>query len=58
MLLIFTLNVCRQSSDPRSGYATVETDLGGGLTPMLGDKKVRKIGLSYIYDGALAFLFP
>ncbi|KAL1547927.1 ESCRT II complex subunit Dot2 [Salvia divinorum] len=29
-----------QSSDPRSGFATVETDLGGGLTPMLGDKKV------------------
>ncbi|KAK6139718.1 hypothetical protein DH2020_026549 [Rehmannia glutinosa] len=29
-----------QSSDPRSGFATVEKDLAGGLTPMLGDKKV------------------
>ncbi|KAF9625788.1 hypothetical protein IFM89_027120 [Coptis chinensis] len=28
-----------QNSDPRSGYATVE-DLPGGLTPMLGDRKV------------------
>ncbi|KAG8376347.1 hypothetical protein BUALT_Bualt09G0053700 [Buddleja alternifolia] len=29
-----------QSSDPASGFATVEKDLAGGLTPMLGDKKV------------------
>ncbi|KAL2503279.1 SART-1 family protein DOT2 [Forsythia ovata] len=29
-----------QTSDPRSGFATVEKDLTGGLTPMLGDKKV------------------
>nr|XP_027070539.1 SART-1 family protein DOT2-like [Coffea arabica]XP_027070540.1 SART-1 family protein DOT2-like [Coffea arabica]XP_027070541.1 SART-1 family protein DOT2-like [Coffea arabica] len=29
-----------QTSDPRSGFATVEKDLPGGLTPMLGDKKV------------------
>ncbi|GAB4859464.1 ESCRT II complex subunit Dot2 [Ancistrocladus abbreviatus] len=29
-----------QDSDPRSGFATVEKDLPGGLTPMLGDKKV------------------
>ncbi|PIN12774.1 U4/U6.U5 snRNP associated protein [Handroanthus impetiginosus] len=29
-----------QSSDPRSGFATVEKDFAGGLTPMLGDKKV------------------
>ncbi|KAH6825411.1 SART-1 family [Perilla frutescens var. hirtella] len=29
-----------QSSDPRSGFATVEKDLAGGLTPMSGDKKV------------------
>ncbi|OVA12992.1 SART-1 protein [Macleaya cordata] len=28
-----------QTSDPRSGFATVE-DLPGGLTPMLGDRKV------------------
>ncbi|KAF2302005.1 hypothetical protein GH714_031263 [Hevea brasiliensis] len=28
-----------QTSDPRSGFATVEKDLPGGLTPMLGDKK-------------------
>ncbi|XP_010256356.1 PREDICTED: SART-1 family protein DOT2 [Nelumbo nucifera] len=29
-----------QTSDPRSGFATVEKDIPGGLTPMLGDKKV------------------
>ncbi|KAL3644247.1 ESCRT II complex subunit Dot2 [Castilleja foliolosa] len=29
-----------QSSDPRSGFATVEKDLAGSLTPMLGDRKV------------------
>ncbi|CAN4126632.1 unnamed protein product [Withania somnifera] len=29
-----------QTSDPRSGFATVEKDFPGGLTPMLGDKKV------------------
>ncbi|EEF45857.1 SART-1 family protein DOT2 [Ricinus communis] len=29
-----------QASDPRSSFATVEKDLPGGLTPMLGDKKV------------------
>ena len=30
----------RQTSDPKSGFATVEKDLPGGLTPMLGDRKV------------------
>ncbi|WJX77133.1 ESCRT II complex subunit Dot2 [Trifolium repens] len=29
-----------QTSDPKSGFATVEKDLPGGLTPMLGDRKV------------------
>ncbi|KAK3004743.1 hypothetical protein RJ639_019017 [Escallonia herrerae] len=29
-----------QTSDPRSGFATVEKDHPGGLTPMLGDRKV------------------
>ncbi|KAJ0011072.1 hypothetical protein Pint_32856 [Pistacia integerrima] len=29
-----------QTSDPRSGFATVEKDLSGGLTPMLGNRKV------------------
>lgn len=29
-----------QTSDPRSGFATVEKDFAGGLTPMLGDRKV------------------
>ncbi|KAL9386844.1 hypothetical protein Peur_019968 [Populus x canadensis] len=28
-----------QTSDPRSGFATVDKDLPGALTPMLGDKK-------------------
>lgn len=32
--------VGRQTSDPKSGFATVEKDLPGGLTPMLGDRKV------------------
>ncbi|KAJ7980036.1 SART-1 family protein DOT2 [Quillaja saponaria] len=29
-----------QTSDPQSGFATVEKDVQGGLTPMLGDRKV------------------
>ncbi|XWS10188.1 hypothetical protein CRYUN_Cryun39dG0054000 [Craigia yunnanensis] len=29
-----------QTSDPTSGFATVEKDIPGGLTPMLGDRKV------------------
>ncbi|KAA8535718.1 hypothetical protein F0562_030719 [Nyssa sinensis] len=29
-----------QTSDPTNGFATVEKDLPGGLTPMLGDRKV------------------
>ncbi|KAF5725664.1 SART-1 family protein DOT2 [Tripterygium wilfordii] len=29
-----------QTSDPSSGFATIEKDLPGGLTPMLGDRKV------------------
>lgn len=29
-----------QTSDPLSGFATVEKELPGGLTPMLGDRKV------------------
>ncbi|QCD85835.1 U4/U6.U5 tri-snRNP-associated protein 1 [Vigna unguiculata] len=29
-----------QTGDPKSGFATVEKDLPGGLTPMLGDRKV------------------
>ncbi|KAL8130661.1 hypothetical protein V2J09_019816 [Rumex salicifolius] len=29
-----------QTSDPTSGFATVEKDFPGSLTPMLGDKKV------------------
>jgi len=34
----------RQTSDPKSGFATVEKDLPGGLTPMLGDRKVYNSG--------------
>lgn len=29
-----------QTSDPRSGFATVEKEIPGSLTPMLGDQKV------------------
>ncbi|KAL2925625.1 SART-1 family protein DOT2 [Bienertia sinuspersici] len=29
-----------QTSDPRSGFATVEKEVPGSLTPMLGDRKV------------------
>jgi len=32
--------IFRQISDARSGYATLEKDPPGSLTPMLGDKKV------------------
>ncbi len=32
--------ITRQTSDPRSGFATVEKDLPGGLKGMLGDGKV------------------
>ncbi|KAF4396880.1 hypothetical protein F8388_004848 [Cannabis sativa] len=32
-----------QTSDPRSGFATVEKDLPGGLTPMLGDRKINNL---------------
>lgn len=35
-----SVHVARQTSDPRSGFATVEKDFPGGLTPMLGDRKV------------------
>ena len=35
--------ISRQTSDPRSGFATVEKDFPGGLTPMLGDRKVSAI---------------
>ncbi|MCD7456603.1 ESCRT II complex subunit Dot2 [Datura stramonium] len=40
-----------QISDPRSGFATVEKDLPGGLTPMLGDKKVEHfLGIKRKFD--------
>ncbi|KAH9616757.1 hypothetical protein KSS87_008791, partial [Heliosperma pusillum] len=32
--------IIRQTSDPRSGFATVEKEVPGSLTPMLGDAKV------------------
>ncbi|KAH7835013.1 hypothetical protein Vadar_022063 [Vaccinium darrowii] len=32
-----------QTSDPSSGFATVEKDLPGGLTPMLGNRKVEHV---------------
>ncbi|KHG25959.1 U4/U6.U5 tri-snRNP-associated 1 [Gossypium arboreum] len=32
-----------QTSDPASGFATVEKDFPGGLTPMLGDRKAMKV---------------
>ncbi|KAJ8557524.1 hypothetical protein K7X08_003149 [Anisodus acutangulus] len=40
-----------QTRDPRSGFATVEKDLPGGLTPMLGDKKVEHfLGIKRKYE--------
>lgn len=36
ILYVFLL---RQTSDPRSGFATVEKEPVGSLTPMLGDNK-------------------
>ena len=40
--------ITRQTSDPRSGFATVEKDFPGGLTPMLGDRKVSNTQLFVI----------
>ncbi|KAG5564936.1 hypothetical protein RHGRI_000965 [Rhododendron griersonianum] len=37
-----------QTSDPSSGFATVEKDLPGGLTPMLGDRKV-SVAFCFVY---------
>lgn len=45
----------RQTSDPRSGFATVEKDLPGGLTPMLGDKKVSLTLFLHGYAGKYYF---
>ncbi|KAG6782956.1 hypothetical protein POTOM_012383 [Populus tomentosa] len=45
----------RQTSDPRSGFATVDKDLPGGLTPMLGDKKVSQI-LTTVYTGMVIMM--
>lgn len=42
-ILDYCLYFYRQSGDSSSGFATVERDFAGGLTPMLGDKKVRRI---------------
>ncbi|KAL3599249.1 hypothetical protein D5086_007167 [Populus alba] len=45
----------QQTSDPRSGFATVDKDLPGGLTPMLGDKKVSQI-LTTVYTGMVIMM--
>ncbi|PKU65094.1 hypothetical protein MA16_Dca004709 [Dendrobium catenatum] len=39
-----------QTSDPRSGFATVEKDNPGSLTPMLGDKKIpcQKVPVAFV----------
>ena len=47
--------IARQTSDPRSGFATVEKDFPGGLTPMLGDRKVSNI-LIFFCDIILDFI--
>ena len=49
--LILVMYLCfRQTSDPRSGFGTVEMDLLGGLTLMLGDRKVSQLlHLNLIY---------
>uniref|UniRef100_A0A7N2L5I4 Uncharacterized protein n=1 Tax=Quercus lobata TaxID=97700 RepID=A0A7N2L5I4_QUELO len=45
-----------QTSDPRSGFATVEKDFPGGLTPMLGDRKVEHFfGIKQIADLDLCY---
>ncbi|CAN0929151.1 Vacuolar sorting protein 3 [Linum grandiflorum] len=46
-----------QTSDPRSGFATVEKDLPGGLTPMLGDKKPIP-ALQFVQSPSLPVLIP
>lgn len=47
----------RQTSDPKSGFATVEKDLPGGLTPMLGDRKVICIGFEKKGCFTMSFIF-
>ncbi|KAF7151999.1 hypothetical protein RHSIM_Rhsim01G0112900 [Rhododendron simsii] len=49
-----------QTSDPSSGFATVEKDLPGGLTPMLGDRKVEHfLGIKRKgHAGARLCVFP
>lgn len=47
----------RQTSDPRSGFATVEKELPGVLTPMLGDRKVSQL-LHFLLIHQDEFVFP
>ena len=46
---VHVFNRCRQTSDPRSGFATVEKEVPGSLTPMLGDRKVGSFELNIIF---------
>ncbi|KAL2899007.1 SART-1 family protein DOT2 [Bienertia sinuspersici] len=50
-----------QTSDPRSGFATVEKEVPGSLTPMLGDRKVGFILLllfsNYCFNHQTIFSF-
>ena len=52
---LFFFFFTRQTSDPRSGFATVEKDLPGGLTPMLGDRKVITLNLFVILSLCLLY---
>ena len=46
---VHVLDCCRKTSDPRSGFSTVEKEVPGSLTPMLGDRKVGSFELNIIF---------
>ena len=48
-LLFHVFNCCRQTSDPWSGFSTVEKEVLGSLTPMLGDRNIGSFELNIIF---------
>ena len=46
---VHVFNYCRKPSDPRSGFSTIEKEVAGSLTPMLGDRKVGRFEINIIF---------
>ena len=46
---VHAFNCCRKSSDPLSGFLTVEKEVPRILTPVLGDRKVGRFELNIIF---------